>query len=115
MRVAIIGSRTFNDYEYLKEAMEIINESVTISCIVTGGANGADSLGEQWANENKIKTDIYLAEWDLYGKSAGFRRNIKIVDNSDYLVAFWDGKSKGTKHSINLAREKNLEVIIMEI
>ena len=115
MRVAIIGSRTFNDYEYLKGIMGIINESVAISCVVFGGANGADSLGEQWANENKIKTDIYLAEWNLYGKSAGFRRNIKIVDNADYLIAFWDGKSKGTKHTIGLATEKKLEVIVIDI
>ena len=57
MRIAIIGSRTFNDYELLQETLE--NYKDQISVIVSGGARGADTLGERWAKENNIKTDIY--------------------------------------------------------
>jgi hypothetical protein len=56
-----------------------------------------------------------LAEWNKFGKSAGYRRNVTIVEHSDIIVAFWDGKSKGTQHTINIAKEKGKGLIIIPI
>lgn len=113
MRLAIIGSRTFNDYELLEKSI-IANFMIdNIDLIVSGGANGADKLGEKFANVNNIQTIIFKPDWNKYGKSAGFIRNKLIVDNCDSVVAFWDSKSKGTKHSLDYAKKTNKNIIII--
>lgn len=104
MKLAVVGSRTFKDYELLEEAIIEI-EKKHISTIISGGAKGADSLAARFANEWNIPLIECLPEWKKYGKSAGLKRNFDIVSQCDYLIAFWDGKSKGTKHSIELAVE----------
>lgn len=116
MKLAIVGSRTFNDYELLKnEINKLISEyNITeITEIVSGGAKGADSLAERYAKENNLKLTIFPAEWDKYGKKAGYIRNDKIWQYADLGVAFWDGKSKGTQHSFKLAEKykKRLKII----
>ena len=116
MKIGIIGSRTFNDYELLKEVMnDYLNRDNELNCelVVSGGARGADYLGERWAKENDIPTLIFKPEWDKYGKSAGFRRNQDIVKNSDFVVAFWDGVSKGSKSSIDLCVKLGIPVRII--
>lgn len=106
MKLAIIGSRSFNNYKLL---CGILKEYKDIEKIISGGAKGADSLAARYAKENNIELIEYIPAWNLYGKSAGFRRNKKIVQESDFVLAFWDGHSKGTKHSINLANKSNKE------
>jgi hypothetical protein len=116
MKIGIIGSRTFNNYELLKEVMEdYLNRDNELNCelVVSGGANGADSLGERWARENNIQTLIFKPDWKKYGKSAGFIRNEDIIKNSDFVVAFWDEISKGTKSSIDLAIKHDIPVRIV--
>ena len=71
---------------------------------VSGGARGSDSLAEMLADEYNIKITIFRPEWGRFGKIAGFLRNEKIINYCDRFIAFWDGKSKGTQHSINLAK-----------
>lgn len=110
MKIAIIGSRTFNDYQFLKETL---SEYKDIDIIVSGGATGADSLSERYAKENNIQTLIFKPNWDKYGKRAGYLRNIEIVDNSDLVIAFWDGKSQGTKHSLQYAKKQGVPVKIL--
>ena len=110
MKLAVVGSRTFNDYDLLKNKLIQINERVPITLIISGGAHGADKLAEKWAAENKIETLIFLPDWKKYGKSAGFIRNKDIIQACDAVVAFWDGKSKGTKHMIQLAHKHGLQV-----
>lgn len=110
MKIAVIGSRTFNNYEIVKEELTKIEN---ISLIVSGGAKGADSLGVKFAKENNIPYKEFLPDWNKHGKSAGFIRNHDIIKNSELVVAFWDGKSKGTKHSIDLARKMNIELKIV--
>lgn len=111
MKVAIIGGRDFKNKELLNQVMQVYKPEISI--IVSGGAIGADSLGEEWAQLNNIPTEIYLPDWKTYGKSAGFRRNKTIVCNSDLVIAFWDGKSRGTANSISIARllHKQLNII----
>jgi len=117
MKVGIIGSRGFNNYELVKEVMgDYLNRDNELNCelVVSGGAKGADTLGEQWAKENNIPTLIFKPEWDKYGKSAGFRRNQDIVKNCDMVVAFWDGVSKGSKSSIDLCVKLGILVRIVD-
>ena len=113
MKYAIIGSRSFNNYDKLKSILDIIRIEYSIDTIISGGASGADSLAEKYAKENNIPLVIYRAEWDKYGKRAGFIRNKYIIDDCDICIAFWDGKSKGTKHSIDLAKSSNKKVLII--
>lgn len=109
MKVAVIGSRDFNDYEEVKRVLSKIN----ITEIISGGARGADTLGEQYAKENNIPTKIFLPDWNTHGKSAGFIRNTDIVNEAELVVAFWDYSSKGTKDSIDktFKLQKNLLII----
>jgi predicted Rossmann fold nucleotide-binding protein DprA/Smf involved in DNA uptake len=113
MRIGVVGSRSFNDYELLKKYLDRLHSIKPIECIVSGGANGADTLGEQWAKDNGIKRDIYRPNWKKYGKKAGFLRNLSIISKSDAIVAFWDGISKGTKHTIDESRKQGKRVKII--
>lgn len=110
MKLAIIGSRGFNDYELLKSTVDAIKNNITL--IISGGASGADSLGEKYADEFNIPKMIYYPDWEKYGKMAGYLRNIDIVENADVVLAFWDGKSRGTLHSINLAKASKRTLIV---
>ncbi len=114
MKLAVVGSRGFNDYDLLKSKLNAIHLRKPITCIVSGGAKGADSLGEKWAKENNIETLIFIPEWDKYGKKAGFLRNEDIIKNSDAVVAIWDEVSKGTAHSISLAKKYNKSCLVVK-
>lgn len=104
MKVAIVGSRNFTDFEFLKLTMTNLGSSLfVIDKIISGGAEGVDRFAEWYTITNDIPTKIFLPDWDLYSKSAGMKRNGLIVANADIVVAFWDGKSKGTKNSIDTA------------
>lgn len=112
-RIAVIGSRTFNDYDLLRDTILSKFNPSDIQEIVSGGARGADKLGEQFAQEFGLKTNIFLPDWERYGKRAGFIRNTDIIKNSDLVFAFWDEKSTGTLNSINTAKKLNIPVIII--
>lgn len=115
MNLGVVGSRGFNDYDLMKKELDKINKISKIGLIISGGANGADKLAEKYAVENGIKTIIFLPEWDKYpGKSAGPIRNRKIVENSDMVIAFWDGISKGTLSSINIAKELDTKLEVVQ-
>lgn len=108
MKVAVVGSRSFNDYNHLSW---VLNQ-FKISEIISGGAIGADTLAQRYADEHLIKTVIHKPQWHIFGKSAGYKRNVLIIEKADMVVAFWDGKSKGTKHSISIAQKMNKELVI---
>ncbi len=112
-RVIIAGGRDFNDYPLLKTTMDNalcnITDEITVVC---GKARGADTLGEQYANEKGYNVDYYPANWKQYGKRAGYLRNEQMAQNADALVAFWDGESRGTKSMIELAKRYGLKVRI---
>jgi hypothetical protein len=115
MNLAIVGSRTFTNYTLLENEILKIYTIENIGCIVSGGAKGADSLAEQFAIKFNIKTKILKPDWDTYGKSAGYRRNCDIVNAADIVIAFWNGISPGTKHSIDIANKLNKKVIIINV
>lgn len=98
MKVIIAGSRTFNNYLLLKETLDNLN--IEITEIVCGEARGADLLGKRYAYEKNIPYRSFYPDWSLYGRRAGILRNHEMGDYADYLIAFWDGKSSGTKDMI---------------
>ena len=111
MNVIIAGSRTFTDYEKLKGELNRLN--LTISKILSGGATGADSLGEQYAREHNIPIMRFDADWIKFGRSAGPIRNTNMAKFGDVLVAFWDGKSRGTYDMISKMEQKSKPVFII--
>lgn len=113
-KVIIAGGRDFDNYEYLKEVCSDILKDINNICIVSGKAKGADSLGEQFANEYGYIIDSHPADWNKYGKSAGFIRNEEMAKTANILIAFWDGKSAGTKNMIKIAQLYNLKVNIIK-
>jgi len=113
MNLAIIGSRSFNNYELLEEEVCYHTQRTKINKIISGGAQGADKLAERYAKEYLIPIEIIKPEWNKYGKSAGFKRNIHIIKKADMVIAFWNGKSKGTEHSIKLAIKYKIPVVII--
>ena len=112
MKVIIAGSRDFNDYEAVKNYADHILSNQSGIEIVSGGANGADKLGEQYAKEKGYKLTIFKADWDKYGKSAGPKRNAQMAEYADALIAFWDGQSRGTKNMIELAEKHKLKFMV---
>lgn len=116
MKLAVIGSRTFNNYKLLCEKIDDLRQSRSydIDTIVSGGAKGADSLAITYAEDHNLLWEEYLPDWETWGKSAGFRRNQLIIDAADVVIAFWDGKSRGTAHSIGLAGKQNKPVLIIK-
>ena len=123
LRIIIAGSRDFNDYELLKKsAIEIITKKTMLpdlTRIISGGARGADTLGERFANEMGLEISRFIPDWDGLGKRAGYVRNAEMAkfavedDNDGMLIAFWDGQSRGTKHMIDLAKRYGLEVHVV--
>lgn len=114
-RLIVAGSRDFNDYDLLKKTLDALLVNQHDVKIVSGGARGADALGERYAKENGHKLTIFPAEWTKLGKAAGFIRNEQMAEYSDALVAFWDGESKGTKHMIDTAKKFGLNIRIKYI
>lgn len=113
MKLAIVGSRDFNDFDLLEQKIKENYCLSEITEIISGGASGADTLAEDFADKYKIKKTIFEAKWELYGKSAGMKRNILIIKNCTNVIAFWDGKSKGTENAINLALKNGKTVKII--
>ena len=109
MKVIIAGGREFSDYELLKRKCNSLLRNIKEVTIISGTARGADQLGEQYAADMGHSLMRFPAKWDLYGKAAGYKRNEEMADNADILIAFWDGKSKGTEHMINIAKQKGLQ------
>ncbi len=103
LKLSVIGSRSFHNEDLLYNTIENINDSITL--IISGGAKGADELAKKWAKRNNIPFKPILPEWEKFGKAAGIKRNRLIVEESDFCLIFWDGKSAGTKSSIEFCKK----------
>ena len=118
-RVVIAGCRDYKNYEQAKEfidlcLLEIKNQDEVV--IVSGGASGADAIGERYAKENGMKVEKYPAEWKKYGRRAGPMRNEKMAKICDCVICFWDEESWGTKSMIDQAKKygKQVKIKIIE-
>ncbi|PRY29829.1 uncharacterized protein DUF2493 [Spirosoma oryzae] len=115
-KVIIAGTRTFNDYKLLNDtclamlSQKMRTHNVSILC---GGAKGADLLGYQWAQENRLPVHDFPADWRRHGRSAGHLRNAQMVEVADAAIFFWDGVSTGTAGCIELARFKGIRIKIV--
>lgn len=108
MRIAIIGSRSLNVCidQYVPQNTELI---------VSGGAKGIDQIAEDYADRKGIEKLIIKPNYQKFGRGAPLVRNKEIVENADLILAFWDGKSRGTMHSVKYAMECGKEVHLHEI
>jgi hypothetical protein len=106
LKTIIAGSRGVTNYNLVKSFLDTTDLKITE--VVSGGARGADKLGEQWAYEKGLPIMCFPAQWDTYGKAAGYIRNREMAQYADALIAFWDGKSKGTKNMIDEAKKQGL-------
>jgi hypothetical protein len=104
MKLAIVGSRCFNDYPLMEKTISELFKEEEIEQIISGGAKGADTLAEQWAKNHKKELRIIIPSWASLGRAAGFERNVQIVKDSDIVLVFWDSISKGSKHDIDLCK-----------
>ena len=109
MKLLIVGSRSITDFDltgYVPNDTELI---------ISGGAKGIDRIAERYADENQIKKLIIRPQYDRYGNGAPFKRNEEMVKLCDTVLAIWDGKSRGTKYTVEYAKKKNKAVIIVQI
>lgn len=115
-KVIIAGGRSFADYELLTTKCDALlkQKSTTLDIvIISGTAKGADSLGERYALERGYAVEHFPADWKKYGRAAGMMRNAQMADIANALIAFWDGKSSGTKNMIDTAMKKKLNISII--
>lgn len=132
MKIIICGDRNTDDYSILQEAAK--QSGFKITEVVSGGAKGADALGEKYAKDNKIKLKVFKAEWDnldvegakikerinpwtkkveKYNASAGFNRNSDMVNYADAVIALQpDGDTSGTQDTIKKSKEKGIPVFV---
>lgn len=113
MKVIIAGSRFIIDPNRVIEAIQ--KSSFDISEVVCGMARGVDTIGLEWAKNNNIPVKEFPADWDKFGKSAGYRRNLDMGNYADCLIAIWDTKSKGTGHMINIMQQLKKPIFVLEI
>jgi len=111
--MAIVGSRDITDIMFVEKAVE--ESGYVPHTIVSGGARGVDTLAEQYAKEHGLAFLLHPAEWDRYGRSAGYKRNVLIVNDSEVIVAVKRPESTGTQHTIDIANERGVPVHILVV
>ena len=109
MKLLIAGSRGIKDFgleEYVPPDTD---------CIISGGADGVDTLAEAYADANGISKVIVRPQYDRYGRAAPIRRNEEMVDMADSVLVIWDGVSRDSRHTINYAKKKNKPVVVVTL
>jgi len=119
-RLLIAGSRSIENYDHVKCAMQLALQEFkieisNIKTVMSGNAKGTDRLGEKWAKENEIEIKLFIPDWSKHGKIAGLLRNSDMLQESDYVVCIYDGKSNGTKDTINKAKKLNKLIYVHTI
>lgn len=110
MKVAVVGSRNL----IVQDLKRYLPEEVTE--IVSGGARGVDTSAKEYADAQGIKLTEFLPEYSRYGRGAPLKRNVSIVEYADFVLAFWDGKSRGTKFVIDECKKQNkiVRIVLMD-
>lgn len=111
MKVLIVGSRSIKNYD--------ISEHIPpeTELIISGGAEGADSIAEKYADKHKISKLILRPKYGKYGKAAPLKRNELMVDIADEIIVLWDGISRGTKYTVEYAKKMNktVKIVIIDV
>ena len=113
--LVVAGSRDFMHYNLLEETLDTllvrrVDEGINI---ISGTARGADELGQVYADKKGYGVILKPAKWNLYGNSAGYKRNAEMAEIADAVVCFWDGRSRGTKHMIEIAKKKEIPLRVI--
>jgi hypothetical protein len=116
-RVIVAGSRGFNDYSLLRSKLDaILSQLEGEVVIVSGGAEGADKLGERYARERNcfvMQMPVSTSLWDGRGRGAGYTRNALMAEIATHCIVFWDGESRGSKHMIGIATKLGLPLRVI--
>lgn len=107
MKLLIVGSRSIKEYDFEKH----VPEGVTM--IITGGADGIDTLAEKYADKKRISKLILRPQYELYGRYAPLKRNVKMLEICDAVLIVWDGHSKGTRYTLDYAEKIGKRVILI--
>lgn len=117
-RLIVAGGRDFSDIELLESHLNLAEQKLESSgyelIIVSGMARGADKLAWQWGHHFHCRVDEFPADWNTHGKRAGYLRNQQMANHADGLIAFWDGKSRGTMHMINIMEKLGKPVKVVQ-
>lgn len=114
MRILVCGGRDYADRDCLCYVLNLTLGELGAFTVVQGDCRGADRMAGDWAIKHGMKVEVYPANWDVHGKAAGFIRNKEMVEVADRVIAFWDGQSKGTAHTIELAQSRNIPVYVVK-
>ena len=109
MKLLIIGSRSITDFDLSPYI------SSDVDTVISGGADGVDSLAEQYADQHRLSKYIIRPRYDLYGRAAPLKRNEIMIDMSDAVLVIWDGKSKGTQYSIKYAKKRDKPTTLIQL
>jgi hypothetical protein len=113
MRILVCGSRGWESVWQVRMVYAELDKAKPTE-IISGGARGADRVAEVWAKTNSVPITVFTPDWNKYGRRAGVLRNNQMLDKKpDLVLAFWDGLSKGTKHTIDEARRRNIRVEVI--
>jgi len=110
MKLIIAGSRNFHDYNSVEQKINDLVKLNFPSCVISGCCQGADRIGELWAEKNNTPVVKFPADWDKFGKQAGPIRNKQMAEYADALILIWDGKSKGSKNMLEEAKKSGLAI-----
>ena len=109
MRLAVIGSRNVKSIDLAQYIPEGVTE------MISGGARGVDTFAAAYANQHGIPLTIFLPDYRRYGRGAPLRRNLLIIERADLVLAFWDGKSTGTKFVIECCNQRKIPIRVILI
>ena len=107
MKLLIVGSRSIKDFDLAPYV------SKEVDTIISGGANGVDTLAEEYADKNRISKLIMRPAYARFGKGAPLKRNEEMVKLADAVLVIWDGKSRGTKYTADFAQREGKEVTVV--
>lgn len=108
-KIAVVGSRDFEDYTLMKQILDEYKPFI----LVSGGAKGTDALSERYADDRGYQKLIFKPDRKKYARGAYHRRNQAIINEADEMVAFWNGRSKGTSHTISLAEKRGIPIRVI--
>lgn len=113
-RIIIAGSRNYPCRDYVTKLLDRIAKKHGKFEVVSGLAQGPDTWGKEWAQLNGFPVKEFPAQWNLHGRSAGYKRNTEMANYATHLIAFWDGRSRGTRHMIDTMEIKGLPIVIID-
>ncbi|MEO0900338.1 MAG: DUF2493 domain-containing protein [Bacteroidota bacterium] len=112
-KVIIAGCRYYHDFERVVQVCDHLLKTEVV--IVSGGAKGADALGERYAQLKGYTVERHIANWEQLGKMAGPIRNEEMVKTANRAIVFWDGRSRGTKNLVSLCKRYQLPIKVILI